>query len=144
MRRYLVVAHQTLGSPELLEAMKARASEEEDTTFHLVVPIYHGEPGLTWTEGHDRATARCRLDEAQQLMGAEGLSVAGEVGNDSPVASVDEVLRRDGSETYAGIIVSTLPHTVSKWLKADVPSRIRRRTTLPVDHLIGHAGNVTV
>ncbi len=56
MRRYLVVAHQTLSSPELLEAMTSRAGEEE-TTFHLLVPIYHGEPGLTWTEGHDREVA---------------------------------------------------------------------------------------
>ena len=63
MRRYLVVAHQTLSSPELLEEMTSRAGEEE-STFHLLVPIYHGEPGLTWTEGHDRGVALRRLDEA--------------------------------------------------------------------------------
>lgn len=143
MRRYLVVAHQTLASRELLEAMKAK-SEEEDTAFHLLVPIYHGEPGLTWTEGHDRAIARRRLEEAQLRMTAEGLTVAGEVGSDSPVDSVDEVLRRDGPETFAGIIVSTLPRTVSKWLKLDVPSRIQRKTTLPVDHLIGHPSGLAV
>ena len=136
MRRYLVVAHQTLASRELLEAMKTKM-EEEDTTFHLLVPIYHGEPGLTWTEGHDRAVARRRLDEAQQRMTAEGVAVAGEVGGDSPVDSVDEVLRREGPQNFAGIIVSTLPRNVSKWLKLDVPSRIQRKTTLPVDHIIG-------
>ncbi len=53
MRRFLVVAHQTLSSPELLEEMTSRAGEGE-TTFHLLVPVHHGEPGLTWTEGHDR------------------------------------------------------------------------------------------
>ena len=143
MRRYLVVAHQTLASSELLEAMKAKA-EEEDTAFHLLVPIYHGGPGLTWTEGHDRALAQRRLDEAQLRMTAEGLTVAGEVGSDNPVDSVDEVLRRDGPESFAGVIVSTLPRNVSKWLKLDVPSRIRRRTMLPVDHFIGHPGEVTV
>ena len=137
MRRYLVVAHQTLASRELLEAMKARM-EESDTTFHLLVPIYHGEPGLTWTEGHDRAVAQRRLDEAQLRMTAEGVTVAGEVGGDSPVDSVDEVLRRDGPHNFAGIIVSTLPRNVSKWLKLDVPSRIQRKTTLAVDHIIGH------
>lgn len=143
MRRYLVVAHQTLSSPELLEAMKAKAAEE-DTAFHLLVPIYHGEPGLTWTEGHDRAMAQRRLDEAQLRMTAEGLNVVGEVGDDSPIDSVDEVLRREGQESFAGIIVSTLPRNISKWLKVDAPSRIRRKTTLPVAHLIGHPGEVTV
>jgi hypothetical protein len=136
MRRYLVVAHQTLASCELLEAMKAK-TVEEDTAFHLLVPIHHGEPGLTWTEGHDRAVARRRLDEAQLRMTAEGLTVAGEVGSDSPVDSVDEVLRRDGHKHFTGIIVSTLPLNVSKWLKLDVPSRIQRKTMLPVHHLIG-------
>ena len=137
MRRYLVVAHQTLGSRELLQAMKAKAAEE-DTTFYLLVPIYHGGPGLTWTEGHDRAVARRRLDEARQRMTTEGMRVAGEVGSDNPVDSVDEVLRRDGHDSFAGIIVSTLPRNVSKWLKLDVPSRIQRKTTLRVHHLIGH------
>ena len=49
MRRYLVVAHQTLGSPELLEAMRDQLAEGP-CTFHLVVPEYHGG-GLTWSEG---------------------------------------------------------------------------------------------
>ncbi|MFM2076535.1 MAG: hypothetical protein RJA49_425, partial [Actinomycetota bacterium] len=75
---------------------------------------------------------------------AEGLTVDGEVGSDSPVGSVDDVLRRDGVGTFAGIIVSTLPRTVSKWLKLDVPSRIQRQTTVPVQHVIGHPAQVAV
>jgi len=143
MRRYLVVAHQTLTSPELLEALHTKAAQE-DTTFHLLVPIHHGGPGLTWTEGHDRAVTKRRLEDAQARMTADGLAVTGEVGTDSPVASVDEVLRRDGPAAYSGVIVSTLPRTLSKWLKLDVPSGIQRRTTLPVEHLIGHPADATV
>jgi hypothetical protein len=37
VRRYLVVAHQTLGTVELLEAMRDRLAEGP-CTFHLVVP----------------------------------------------------------------------------------------------------------
>ena len=143
MRRYLVVAHQTLSSPELLEAMTSRAGEEE-TTFHLLVPIYHGEPGLTWTEGHDREVALSRLDEARTAMTAAGLTVTGEVGSDSPVESVVDVLVRDGADAFDEIIVSTLPRTVSKWLKIDAPSRIQRYTKLPVHHVIGHPAHVAV
>ena len=130
MRRCLVVAHQTRASPELLEAMKAKASEE-DTAFHLLVPIHHGEPGLTWTEGHDRAMTKRRLEKAELLLTAEGLKVSGEVGSDSPVDAVEEVLRRDGPAMYAGIIASTVPPPPSEWLKIDVPSRIQRQTTTP-------------
>jgi hypothetical protein len=141
MRRFLVVAHQTLTSHELLDTMKSRA-DEEDTSFHLLVPLFHGESGMTWTEGHDRAVARRRLDDAVLRMTDEGLSVDGEIGSDSPVGSVYEVLRRDPPDMFAGVIVSTLPRTVSRWLKLDVPSRIQRQTTLPVEHIIGHPTDI--
>jgi len=142
MRRYLVVAHQTLSSPELLEEMTSRAGKEE-TSFHLLVPVYHGEPGLTWTEGHDREVALRHLDEALVRLTAAGLTATGEVGSDSPVESVVDVLLRDG-EGFDEIIVSTLPRTVSKWLKIDAPSRIQRYTKLPVHHVIGHPAHVAV
>ena len=141
MRRFLVVAHQTLSSPELLEELKSRAGREE-TTFHLLVPVYHGEPGLTWTEGHDREVASGRLDEALIRLTAAGLTVTGEVGSDSPVESVVDVLVRDGTDAFDEIIVSTLPRTVSKWLKIDAPSRIQRYTTIPVHHVTGHPAEV--
>ena len=141
MRRYLVVAHQTLTSPELLEAMQTKVAEQE-TAFHVVVPATHGGASATWTEGEARAEAQRHLDEATDRMAAEGLTVTGEVGCDSPVDAADDVLQRDGADAYAGIIMSTLPHTVSKWLKVDAPSRLQRRTTLPVEHLIGHPAEV--
>ena len=143
MRRYLVVAHQTLASTELQDALRSKAAEEA-TTFHLLVPIYHGDAGLTWTESRDRAVARRRLDETTRRMVALGLVVTGEVGSDSPVDAVDDVLRRDGAGAFQGIIVSTLPRTISKWLKIDVPTRLARLTTLPVDHVVGHPTKVAV
>lgn len=141
MRRYLVVAHQTLSSPALLRELKSRAAPEE-ATFHLVVPTYHGEPGLTWTEGHDRQIALRHLDEALARLTTAGLTTTGEVGSASPVDSVTDVLRRDGADAFDEIIVSTLPQTVSKWLKIDAPSRIERATKLPVHHVIGHPAEV--
>jgi hypothetical protein len=145
MRRFLVVANQTLASLELLEAMKAKVGPDTaDTSFHLLVPIHHGETGLTWTEGQDRGIARRRLAEAVERMSADGLTVAGEIGSDSAVDSVDEVLDREGPNAFDGIIVSTLPRTVSKWLKLDVPNRIQRKTTLAVEHVVGHPSHVAV
>ena len=77
-------------------------------------------------------------------MSAAGLTVTGEVGSDSPVESVVDVLVRDGSDAFDEIIVSTLPWTVSKWLKIDAPSRIQRYTKLPVHHVTGHPAHVAV
>jgi hypothetical protein len=141
VRRYLVVAHQTLTSSELLEAMKAHAAEEE-TAFHLLVPMYHGGAGLSWTDLQSRAVAQEHLDAAIARMSAEGLSVSGEVGCDNPVDAVTDVMYRERDRQFARVIVSTLPHTISKWLKVDVPSRIQRHTTLPVEHLIGYPAAV--
>jgi hypothetical protein len=137
MRRYLVVAHQTLGSPELLEAMRDRLAEGS-CTFHLLVPEYHGGPGLTWTEGQVRAEALRHLEEGRLRFVAEGFAVTGEVGDANPVDAVAEVLRREGRNAFDGVIVSTLPHAVSKWLRVDAPSRIERNTGLAVFHVVGH------
>jgi hypothetical protein len=137
MRRYLVVAHQTLGSPELLEAMRQQL-DDGPCAFHLVVPEYHGGAGLTWTEGQVKAEAARRLEDARLQFTAEGLAVTGEVGSASPVDAVAEVLRRHGRTTYEGVIVSTLPHSVSKWLRLDAPARIQRTTGLNVIHVIAH------
>ena len=139
MRRYLVVAHQTLTSSELLEALRERVSQGPDPcTFHLLVPEYHGGSGLTYTEGEVRAEARRRLDHARVLFESEGWSVTGEVGDANPVDAVGEVLRREGVDAFDAVIVSTLPPRISKWLRLDAPARIRRNFAIPVVHVIGH------
>ena len=73
MRRYLVVAHQTLRSPELLDAMQQQL-DQGPCVSHLVVPEYHGGSGLTWTEGQVRAEAARRLEEARVYFTEKGLA----------------------------------------------------------------------
>jgi hypothetical protein len=136
MRRYLVVAHQTLGSPELLVAMRDRLAEGP-CTFHLLVPEYHGGPGLTWTVGKVRAEAIQHLEGPPAFI-AEGLAVTGEVGDVDPVDAVADILRREGRNSFDGVIVSTLPHAISQRLRVDAPSRIQRNTGLAVFHVVGH------
>lgn len=136
MRRYLVVAHQTLGTPELLDALRDRLAEGP-CTFHLVVPELHYGSGATWAEGQVKRAAAKHLEEARLRFTAEGIPVTGEVGDASPVDAVTNVLREQGSDAFEEVIVSTLPHAVSKWLKLDAPSRIQRNTGLPVTHVVG-------
>ena len=134
MRRCLVVAHQTLDSPGLADAMLAELAAGP-CTFHLVVPVLNRGEGATDTEVRIRAAARERLNHALSRFRLDGFAVDGEVGGPSPVDAVGEVLLRDGRSTYDLVIVSTLPHLVSRWLRIDVPARIARSTGLPVRHV---------
>lgn len=137
MPRYLVTANRTLSSPELLAALVERSSGG-DSTFHLLVPEYHGGLGLTYTDARARAVARQNLEEAQARFATHGLVTTGEVGEASPVEAVGTVLEREGSQAFDAVIVSTLPHGVSRWLGLDAPTQIRRRFGVEVIHLIGH------
>jgi len=140
MRRYLVVAHQTLGSAELLNALRDRL-DRGPCSFHLVVPIITGGPGMSWVEGDARIEAAEHLEAARLALLAEGLAVTGEVGDGNPVLAVNDVLLREGQDAFDEIIVSTLPLGVSRWVHLDVPSRIRKATDTPVDHVVAVASH---
>ena len=130
MRHYLVVAHQTLDSPQLLDAIQARMAQGP-SAFHLVVPERH-ERGATWNEGQVRLEAERKLEEARLRLVNLGVPVTGEVGHTNPVQSVANVLRRHDVDHFTEIIVSTLPQRMSRWLGLDVPSRIQKSTPVPV------------
>lgn len=135
MRRYLVVAHRTLGGSHLLDHLLA-LREEGPCRFHLLVPEEHPS-GHPWTEGEVRAAAQRRLREGLDRLHDAGIVADGEVGDANPVYATGVVLRRDGIDSFSGIILSTLPAGPSRWLKMDVPARIRREFwQLPVTHLV--------
>ena len=67
---------------------------------------------------------RDTLEEALERFRALGADVAGEVGDTSPFLAVRDCLLADG--TYDGIILSTLPLGVSRWLKQDLVHRLER------------------
>jgi hypothetical protein len=133
MSTYLVVAHRTLVEEHLLDRVRALC-EEGDCSFHLVVPVHH--PLGAWTDGEVEAAARTRLDEGMAAFRAAGAEVTGEVGDANPVYAVGVALRAQPDADWAGIIVSTLPQGVSRWLRRDVVSRIDYEYDLPVTHLV--------
>ena len=135
MRRVLVVAHQTLDSAQLDDAMRDELARGP-CTFHVVVPVRHDSNRGTWTEADVRAVAAERLDTALARFRAEGLPVTGEVGDSSPVTAVGDVLLREGRGAFDLVLVSTLPHGFSRWLKLDAPTRIARSFEVPVRHVV--------
>jgi hypothetical protein len=40
------------------------------------------------------------------------------------------------------IVISTLPETRSRWLRADLVERVRRSTAAPVDHIVSEPASV--
>jgi hypothetical protein len=173
VRRYLVVANQTLGGEELWAAIRERIAGG-DCHFHLLVPATPAgqlDPGFSagagqgggqegaGAEGLDRRTARQLLEDelddadprdsgedlgrqlARQRMRHQldrmrelGASVSGEIGVADPVDAVRVVLHR---WEFDEVILSTLPGRRSRWLAADLPSKIRRGFKLPVTQITG-------
>jgi len=160
MRRYLVVANQTLGGEELWAVIRERMGSG-DCHFHLVVPATPGgqldapdEQGPDLEEarqllehelddagsgaGEDlgRRLARERMRQQLDAMRELGASVSGEIGVADPVDAVRVVLHR---WEFDEVILSTLPGRRSRWLAADLPTKIRRGFKLPVTQVTGAA-----
>ena len=134
MSRYLVVAHQTVTSQPLVDAMRSIADHEPNAEFVLLVPATHVEHLLTWTEGESREIARRAGETARDLLSAGGIRVAAvRVGDQSPMQAIDDELR--DNPAYDALIISTLPPHTSRWLRMDVCKQAERRfnkTVIPV------------
>lgn len=135
MRRYIVVAHRTLGGQHLIDELVRRRKADPFCTFHLIVPEYH--PTKTgWDDVIVHAEARRTLDTMLERLAEMRIGATGEVGASNPVYAVGELLQRDGGP-FAGIILSTLPRGVSTWWLVGVPSRMATAFPhLPLTHVV--------
>jgi len=145
VRRYLVVANQTLAGDELVRAIGERAAAEP-SEFFIVVPAtplvemwvaavmtpYGGVPYEPEASEQARELAEERLDAAAAQLRAAGAAVSGGVGDRDPVRAVEEAL---SVGAFDEIIVSTLPRRLSRWLHQDLPRRLEQRFGLPVTHV---------
>lgn len=58
------------------------------------------------------------------------------IGNASPVEAAKDAMRR---RSFDAVVVSTFPLKASRWLRADVVSRLERATDVPVIHVVAHS-----
>ena len=121
--RVLVVAHRTAATPALLAAVTSRAAAGP-ATFTLLVPrIAHGLDRVMDPEDTDDSEAQAVLELALPLLEkAVGASVRGQVGDPNPYDAVQDAVNLMG---FDEIIISTLPHRVSRWLHSDLPSKLK-------------------
>lgn len=136
LARYLIVAHQTSASAELIAHLRELQAQHTDAEFVLLVPATPVANLLVWEEGESSQIAGARATASRRKLEAAGIRVAAvRVGDYSPVdAVIDEVRTNPG---YDAVVVSTFPPNMSRWLKMDLPSQIAR--SLPhtrVEHVI--------
>jgi uncharacterized membrane-anchored protein len=122
--RVLVVAHKTAATPALLGAIRARA-KQSPATFYLLVPnpaehaeVTDAERLKAHADGeHVLALALPLIDVAAGARAEGSVSI-----RHDPLDAIEETLH-DGR--FDEIIVSTLPHSISRWLHIhDLPGRL--------------------
>ncbi|HEY5044999.1 MAG TPA: hypothetical protein VII53_04005 [Solirubrobacteraceae bacterium] len=120
--RVLVVAHKTAATKPLLDAVRERA-RRGPCVFTLLVPnAAHGLHKVVDPEDQAAEEASAVIAQAVPLLEqAAGTHVEGIVGAPDPVVAVHDAINLRG---FDEVIVSTLPTTLSRWLKLDLPSKI--------------------
>ncbi|HZU15733.1 MAG TPA: hypothetical protein VFD01_03875 [Candidatus Dormibacteraeota bacterium] len=150
MGRYLVVANLTAESPSL----RARAAEivAEDPQAEFVILVPAGEMGL-WhhllgIEDSPIRLGRRRAGRARRRLQAVGARVTSvRLSPHGPAEAIEEELRYGG---YDAVIISTLPHPLSHWLRRDLPGQVARahpdlrvvQVTAPADLYLDELGPV--
>ena len=120
-RTILLVANQTLEREAVLDEVTSRAGAG-DRVFVVVPATDHGEE-------MGAALARVRLEAVLERLRDAGVDADGEVGDADPYAAVCHALTH---HDIAEILLSTLPPASSRWLRVDLPDRLRRHTARPV------------
>ena len=132
MPRYLIVADQTVTSPDLVARASQLQRAEPDSTFSLLLPAL--------LPSHIRggpfdAVTRGRAEQAKRLLGAAGIEVARTaVGDAAPLLAIEDELS-EHSDSYDTIILCTLPEGISRWLRMNVHGEAAERFGLPVIHV---------
>ena len=136
MRRYMIVANQTLGGDDLLQVVRDRQNAEpsefwvvvpatpvQDLAPNIVpMPVMGGVPLLPGTPEQGRRVAQTKLQAELKRLRGIGATVDGEVGDPDPLEAVAATLK-------------SLPTHVSRWLHQDLPRRMQHRFHVPVTHV---------
>jgi hypothetical protein len=158
MGKYLVVAHQTAESPELLARLQELSQRDPTAEFVVLVPAtpisFLKRPPTSaaptsaagvpaWTAGGDDEKAWERARHVAESAGTHfmeaGLRVIdARAGDSSPLKAIDNEVADNG---YEAVVISTLKPGMSRWLGMDLLSRTTRQfPQLRVIHVVPSSG----
>ena len=124
----LVIANQTVASPELIDRLKALA-EEGPRRIIAVVP-------LDARDGNAVRGANERLDKLLASLDEADIVAAGTIGDPDPyTATMNAVQFFHISE----IVISTLPEGTSRWVADKLVERVAAAANVPVEHIESQA-----
>jgi hypothetical protein len=121
----LVLANQTVASPELTSRLEVLAAEGPHR-FIVVVP----QPAAARGEG--TAQARARLRRLLESLREAGIVAAGMIGDPDPYTAAMNALQYFH---ISEVVVSTLPEGTSQWVADKLVERIQGQTNKPVEHI---------
>jgi GABA permease len=148
VHQYLVVANQTLGGQELLDAIRERM-DRGPAQFWVLVPAtptthlisdfgalsaaFPLDPSVmpTVADVREEAIALAKSNLSTELIRLRemGATADGAVGDANPMVAIEKTV---ANQQFDEIILSTLPPGLSRWLALDLPHRLRRKINVPL------------
>jgi hypothetical protein len=122
-RTILVVAHETLASQQVVDAIRRKAAEEYFWRFTIAVPA----------AGRDQRAAERRLQTVLAVLAEDGVDASGQVYDLGPVEAAAKVA---AEETISGAIVATYSKDSSRWLNEDVVDRMRKSLRMDLTQIV--------
>jgi hypothetical protein len=119
--------------PEALVRAVAERARRGPVVATFVLPISPLPDAWIWDEERTTAAARDRVAVALALLARTGAFVEGMIGDRDPMVAVNDLMQR---AQFDEVIISTPTLARSRWLRMDLPSRIRRAYGLPVAHVV--------
>jgi hypothetical protein len=124
-KNVLVIANETIVGDALLEKIRARAAQGP-AAFLLISPQSDASASA-------HPDAERRLRRALTVLRGEGIEAHGQVAHPDPFTAAAQAVQ---DERIDEIIVSTFPgEKTSSWLRGDLVNRLRKHTSLPVEHV---------
>jgi hypothetical protein len=124
-KNVLVIANETVVGEPLLAKIRERAAVGP-ASFLIISP--QSDP----TAG-DHPEAERRLKRALAQLRGEGIDVHGQVAHPDPFSAAMEAVH---DERVDEILISTFQPERSGWLRRDLVERLRKETSLPVEHVV--------
>jgi phosphatidylserine/phosphatidylglycerophosphate/cardiolipin synthase-like enzyme len=124
-KNVLVIANETIVGEALLEKIRARAAQGP-AAFLLISPQSDASASA-------HPDAERRLRRALTVLRGEGIEAHGQVAHPDPFTAAAQAVQ---DERIDEIIVSTFSgEKTSSWLRGDLVNRLRKHTSLPVEHV---------